>query len=49
MAGSCGCVLVSAETVSGLKASLGVCLWAEESRFPDADLPHGKTKHLALT
>ena len=37
LAGFCGCVSVSAETVSGLNAIWALCLWAEEYRFPDAD------------
>ncbi len=39
LAGFCGCVSVSADTVSGLNAIWAFCLWAEEYRFPDADPP----------
>ena len=38
-AGFCGCVSVSAETVSGLNAILGVLSLGRGIRFPDADPP----------
>src|SRR3981189_2620604 len=61
LARSCGCVSVSAETFSGLKAILGGLSLGRGIPFPrcrsilDEDwsecgwLPHGKTKNLALT
>jgi hypothetical protein len=36
LAGSCGRVSVSAETISGAQAILAVCLSAAESRFSES-------------